>query len=176
MFTAVTLTVLAESSLAADGARAIQLAMTPVFLLTGIAGLLNVMTGRLSRVIDRGRLLTEGVPFQITIDPAKRAVELLSLERRRRLASTAITACTLGALLICMVIVLLFGEVLLDLRLIWLEGFLFTGSTVALVVGLAYFLREVHLATFTVRIETEFSLPAPPPPAAIDTPQRESGS
>jgi hypothetical protein len=31
-----------------DGTKAIQLALVPVFLLTGIAGLLNVMTGRLS--------------------------------------------------------------------------------------------------------------------------------
>jgi hypothetical protein len=34
----------------------------------------------------------------------------------------------------------------------WLAGALFTGSVVALVVGLGYFLREVHLATKTVRI------------------------
>jgi hypothetical protein len=34
----------------------------------------------------------------------------------------------------------------------WLVGIFFTGSTLALVVGLAYFLREVHLATQTVRI------------------------
>lgn len=40
-----------------DVAYAIPLA--PVFLLTGIAGMLNVMTGRLSRIIDRGRRLLE---------------------------------------------------------------------------------------------------------------------
>ena len=42
-----------------DVTRAIQLALAPVFLLTGIAGLLNVMSTRLSRIIDRGRALTE---------------------------------------------------------------------------------------------------------------------
>ena len=36
-------------------ARAIQLALAPVFLLTGIAGLLNVMTNRLARIVDRAR-------------------------------------------------------------------------------------------------------------------------
>jgi len=41
-----------------DIGHAIQLALTPVFLLTGIAGILNVMAGRLSRIIDRGRQLT----------------------------------------------------------------------------------------------------------------------
>jgi hypothetical protein len=51
-----------------------------------------------------------------------------------------------------MVIALLFVEVLLELELKWLVGVLFTGSTLALVIGLAYFLREVHLATRTIRI------------------------
>jgi Protein of unknown function (DUF2721) len=39
-----------------DLAKAIQLALAPVFLLSGIAALLGVMTGRLARIIDRGRL------------------------------------------------------------------------------------------------------------------------
>ena len=42
-----------------DVSHAIQLALAPVFLLTGIAGMLNVMAGRLARIIDRGRQLTE---------------------------------------------------------------------------------------------------------------------
>jgi formate-dependent nitrite reductase membrane component NrfD len=36
-------------------AHAIQIAIAPVLLLTGIAGLLNVMATRLARVIDRAR-------------------------------------------------------------------------------------------------------------------------
>jgi hypothetical protein len=78
-------------------------------------------------------------------------VELLSLEARRHLASAAITACTFSALLVCTVIAALFLEVLLQWELKWLVGLLFTGSTLALVIGLGYFLREVHLATQTVR-------------------------
>jgi hypothetical protein len=35
-----------------DVSHAIQLALAPVFLLTGIAGILNVMAGRLARIID----------------------------------------------------------------------------------------------------------------------------
>jgi hypothetical protein len=137
-----------------DLAHAIQLALAPVFLLTGIAGILNVMTGRLARIIDRGRELTE----QSVADEVRRAAtvqrELQSLERRRHLASAAITGCTFSALLVCLVIAALFLEVLVQIELKWLVGALFTCSTVALVVGLAYFLREVHLATHTVRIPT----------------------
>ena len=139
-----------------DISRAIQLALAPVFLLTGIAGMLNVMTGRLSRIIDRGRALTEGEVTVYSGDALDHQLQLL--ERRRHYVSLGITACTIAALLVCLVVVILFAEAVLRVPLGWLIGALFTGSTVALVVGLAYFLREVHLATLTVRI------PPPRPP------------
>ena len=133
-----------------DVSHAIQLALAPVFLLTGIAGILNVMAGRLARIIDRGRQVEAERPPPL--EPHAMQTELEGLERRRHLASAAITACTLAALLVCMVIAALFLEVLLSLQFKWLLGLLFTASTLALVVGLAFFLREVHLATQTVRI------------------------
>ena len=86
--------------------------------------------------------------------------ELNSLERRRYLASAAITACTLAALLVCMVIASLFLEVLLQLDLKWVIGLLFTGATLAMVTGLAYFLQEVHKATLSVRIPNPVKKPA----------------
>jgi hypothetical protein len=161
---------IAETGISTDVARAIQLALAPVFLLTGIAGILNVVTGRLSRIVDRGRRLTEGPQDSIALPPNERADELRTLERRRRLASVAITTCTLAALLVCMVIMVLFVEVLLGLPLRWLEAILFTSSTVALVVGLTYFLREVHLATHTVRFELKSEMtnaPGAAEPAAV---------
>ncbi|MEQ1855639.1 MAG: DUF2721 domain-containing protein [Longimicrobiales bacterium] len=142
-----------------DVTDAIQLALAPVFLLTGIAGLLNVMAGRLARIIDRGRHITEGshrAPADIT--PSIES-ELRVLDRRRHLTSSAITACTLAALLVCVVIGTLFLEVMLDVRLEWLVGLAFTAATVALITGLALFLREVHLATTSIRIVA--SLPRP---------------
>jgi hypothetical protein len=131
-----------------DASEAIQLALAPVFLLTGIAGLLNVMAGRLARIIDRGRHLTEGARA-----PSGQAeTELVALDRRRHLTSRAITSCTLAALLVCVVIATLFVEVMLGAPLQWLVSLAFTAATVALITGLAFFLREVQLATKTIRI------------------------
>jgi hypothetical protein len=132
-----------------DVTDAIQLALAPVFLLTGIAGLLNVMAGRLSRIIDRGRHFTEPAPQAVT--PAIE-MELTLLDRRRHLTSHAITMCTLAALLVCVVIATLFLEVMLGVRLEWLVSLAFTAATGALIVGLGFFLREVHLATKSIRI------------------------
>ncbi len=134
-----------------DVSQAIQLALGPAFLLTAIAGLLNVMAGRLARIIDRGRNLTEGRQPP-DARPPRVEEELNALDRRRHYASAAITSLTLAALMVCAVIAALFLEVLLTAPLKWLVGTLFTVATVAMVVGLAYFLREVHLATKTIRI------------------------
>ena len=133
-----------------DLAHAIQLALAPVFLLTGIAGILNVMTGRLSRIIDRGRNLVEQ-PLRHLSSLDEVNSELATLEKRRHLASAAITASTFAGLMACTVIPVLFLEMLLGFELKFLISLLFVISTMSLVVGLGYFLREVHLATKTVR-------------------------
>ena len=134
-------------------AHAIQLAIAPVFLLTGVAGLLGVMAQRLGRVIDRAR------SFEATwsgMDAKARAaarLEIRFLERRRRVCSWSINYCTIAALLICLVIVALFVEEFFATNLKWLAGALFVASMVALICGLISFLREVYLATHTTSID-----------------------
>jgi len=132
--------------------RAIQLALGPVFLMTGIAGMLNVMTNRLSRIIDRVRSLTEKPDVIAAYDPEEIRNELKLSERRRRVTSNAITMFTVAALFICLVIVTLFLEAMYYLQLNWLIGMLFILATLGLVIGLAYFLREMHLASMMVKI------------------------
>jgi Protein of unknown function (DUF2721) len=149
-----------------DVPHAIQLALAPIFLLTGVAGMLNVMAVRLGRIVDRGRRLIE-TPGSVGLSPDEVTSELRSLERRRRCANAAITACTLAALLVCIVIALLFLQALWALPLKWLVGVLFAGSTVGLVFGLAMFLREIHLATRTARFELgEAKTPSPDDPVS----------
>ena len=138
-----------------DLAKAIQLALAPVFLLTGIAALLSVMTGRLARIIDRGRAFAERSVSFVSQDDVLIVLERQTLEPRRRLTSVAITATTIAALLVCMVIAGLFVEVMLETPLKWLISAFFAASMFALVVGLAFFLREVHLAMRTVRIAVQ---------------------
>lgn len=141
-----------SSDIISEMAKAIQLALGPVFLLTGIAGMLNVMSGRLSRIIDRGRALTEKPEVIATYEPGEIRNELLMLEQRRHITSRAINMFTIAALLVCLVIVTLFLEAMFILSLKWLIGVLFILATLGLVVGLGYFLREVHMAANTVRI------------------------
>jgi hypothetical protein len=134
-------------------AHAIQLSIAPVFLLTGIAGLLGVMANRLARIVDRARRFEDA---WADLDADARAVgrrEIRDLERRRRFCSWSITFCTTAALMICLVIVTLFVEEYFSRDLKWLAGALFVSAMVAVICGLACFLREVHLATHTTSID-----------------------
>ena len=133
-------------------AHAIQLAIAPVFLLTGIAALLGVMANRLARIIDRARYYEQ--TWKQMDEGARTAArgELANLERRRHLASWAINFCTSAALLVCVMVATLFIDAFLSANLRWLVGALFVVSMLVLIGGLAAFLREVYLATHTLRI------------------------
>ena len=103
-------------------AHAIQLSIAPVFLLTGIAGLLGVMANRLARIVDRARRFEDA---WAKLDADARAAgrrEIRDLERRRRFCSWSITFCTTAALMICLVIVTLFVEEYFSRNLKWLAG------------------------------------------------------
>ena len=146
-------------------AHAIQLAIAPVFLLTGIASLLGVMANRLARVIDRGRVLEQS---WIAYDERKRRDarrELDVLEQRRRLTSASISFCTAAALLVCIVIAVLFVDAMIAINLRWLAGSLFVLAMLGVIGGLSSFLREIHLATQMISLDPDrFDEPRPSSP------------
>ena len=121
-------------------AQSIQLAIAPVFLLSGVAAFLNVLHARLLRVIDRTRFL-EGMDGDAG---AERELNVLFV--RRHWINRSITFCTLCALLICFVVVLLFVGALIDFQLVKLVAGLFIAAMLALIVALLSFLREVRMA------------------------------
>ncbi|MGA8032440.1 MAG: DUF2721 domain-containing protein [Casimicrobiaceae bacterium] len=140
--------------------HAIQLAIAPVFLLTGIASLLGVMANRLARVIDRARMLERDWPALDEHARQSARSELVCLERRRRLASWSINFCTAAALLVCLVIVALFIGEFFGRNLRVPAGALFVLSMVGVIGGLASFLREVYIATHSTSIDpARFELP-----------------
>ena len=131
--------------------HAIQLAIAPVFLVTGIAGLLGVMANRLARVIDRARVIEQAWKEMDEEARVSAREELDNLERRRHLVSWSINFCTSAALLVCLVIVTLFLDEFFTKDFRWFAGVLFVSAMFLLIGGLASFLREVHLATRVVR-------------------------
>jgi len=131
-------------------AHAIQLAVAPVFLLTGVASILSVLTNRLGRIIDRTRLL-HGRPLSAVETTQTIRVELKSLKQRARLIHLAIGLCTTCLLLICSVIAVLFLGSFVDVNIAAAIATLFVVAMFCLIAALLYFICEIFLATVHVR-------------------------
>lgn len=136
----------------ADIAHVIQLSIAPVFLLTGVAALLGVLTNRLARIIDRARKLEDLLPHVLAEREKRVHDELTTLSRRAKLINRAISLVTSCALLICLVIVGLFAAAFTNTRIEAYIGWLFVTAMVALIGGLVVFLREIYVATAALRI------------------------
>ena len=63
-------------------AHIIQVALTPIFLLSGIATLLNVFSTRFARVADRAEQITKALEEAETDDNGNRIAQLNHLRRR----------------------------------------------------------------------------------------------
>jgi hypothetical protein len=133
-----------------DVAHVIQLAVAPVFLLTGIGAILTVLVNRLGRVVDRFRAL-ENLPSNSTeAARASAKSEMTVLEYRARMVHWAIGLCTGSALLVCVVIGTMFVGSVTGVQTPVIIATLFITAMLALVVGLLCFLREIALATGSI--------------------------
>jgi hypothetical protein len=132
--------------------HAIQLAVAPVFLLSGVSAMLAVLTNRLARIIDRGRAVEVGLPAAVPDTAPAMRQELAVLSQRARLINWAISLCTVCALLVCAVIVALFLGPFLQLDLSALVAWVFIAAMITLCSGLVSFLREIFVATRHLRI------------------------
>ena len=119
-------------------AEVIQLAVAPVFLLAGIAGLLGVLSTRLARIIDRARVIERRVP-QAKRDDQRTLLrrETKVLWRRIALINWAIRLCVSGALAVCLVIVALFVGEFVAFNIALAVAALFVLAMVLIVAGLA---------------------------------------
>lgn len=129
----------------------IQLAIAPVFLLTAIGSMLGTMTNRVARIVDRARELEKRLAGAVESSaPDHRELRLLA--RRARLINMAITFTVLSALLVCVSIGGLFLDAYWERSLTTLVAWIFGVSLLSLIVGLGFFLREIYVATATLRI------------------------
>lgn len=133
-----------------DIGNIIQLAIAPVFLLTGVGGNLLVLTNRLARIIDRSRVLEDRLDVPADARQAEYLAEVEILYRRGHLINRAITLSTTCALLVCVVIAALFlgGALNIDLTP-WIAA-LFVVAMLALIGSFVYLLREIFIATGTL--------------------------
>jgi hypothetical protein len=146
-----------------DITHTIQLAIAPVFLLTAVGTTLSVFSTRLARIVDRARavegLLGAAPPSRLE---AIRG-ELRALAVRVRLIHIALTLGTTCAIMVCLVIAVAFVGYLLGAHVGATLAVLFLLALLAYVVALLCYLREVFLATWTLRFGAAHELQGGPP-------------
>jgi len=129
----------------------IQMAVAPAFLLTGIGAILTVMANRLTRIVDRFRVINE--QKNLSMKKKDKTDELLSLLSRARWTHIAIFLTTVSALLICVLIAMIFIATEVNFNLDQYLSILFIVAMTALVLGLLSFLKEVSLSKGVINLK-----------------------
>lgn len=142
---------------AADVAHLIQVALTPIFLISAIGVTLNVLTSRLARIVDRARAMENELcrPDYLAVGGRDLHAALGVLARRAHYINAAITLITLSALFIALVVVMLFVNAFAHWELSAFIAIMFILSMLSLAAALTSFLIEVRIATTSLRIGIE---------------------
>ena len=123
--------------------KAIQLSVAPVFLLAGIGALMNVLSGRLARVVDYARQLRSTADAGNAVNDLERRL----IRRRMKLIIRSIELLTATTLLIAAVVATMFLSVISRINLTPLVVPLFISSMGLVMAAAICFLREVRLAS-----------------------------
>jgi MFS family permease len=136
-------------------AQTIQLAIAPVFLLAGIGAILNVLAGRLARVVDRSRVLEQLHATSEGEEHQRYVRELRIVDRRMRLANAAIALIVASAIIVCALVALLFITQLAGLAFRVAVAVAFVLGMALLIAGLVLFLIEINLALSYLYVREE---------------------
>jgi len=137
-------------------AQTIQLALAPVFVLVAIGNILNLLSTRLGRVVDRSRDLqdqhtaTEGPEHDMVV------TEIRLLDRRIRLITRAIALLVSSGLAIGTTVAVLFLEELANLQLQRLAAATFLVAIALLMWALVLFLSETRIAARQLKVPSDY--------------------
>lgn len=136
--------------------QTIQLALAPVFVLVAIGNILNILSTRLGRVVDRARALqtmhieTEGPEHDMVVR------EIRVVDKRMTIITQAIRLLVLSGLAIGTTVAVLFLEGLAGFDLHLVAAMVFMTSIVLLLIALVLFLRETQVAAEALRIPRDY--------------------
>ena len=130
---------------ARDVFEALQLAVSPVILISAYGLLLLSMTNRLGRAIDRAR--------QLVREGAAKEEQIAIIARRAVWIRSAIVFTSLALIAAALLVLVLFASVLLSVGIAPVVSVLFIGSLVCLVIGLTYFLVDIFGSLHAMKSE-----------------------
>ena len=135
----------------------IQMSVAPVFLLVAIGSILNVVTSRLGRVVDRARNLEDRVANGSRDPESERyRIELKALERRMIFSHWAINFLSIAALVVAALVAVVFiADTGSEDHSSLISG-LFITAVIGIMAGISCFIVEISVATRTVHVRSEF--------------------
>ena len=138
-----------------DITHVIQVALTPVFLLSAIGALLNVFSTRLGRVSDRVDLLAQQTVKAESRDALNLGAQLAYLRRRSKLLDVAVVVAALGGGFTCLAALILFVGALRDSTVAFALFGSFGAAIGCTMVAIVAFVIELLLASQGLREEVK---------------------
>jgi hypothetical protein len=132
-------------------AGVIQLAIAPVFMLTAVGTVINALSVRRGRAVDRRRELEERLAAMTAEELPSAQDELATIARRIRFVYLSIVFAVISALFVALLIAFAFIGAFVRTDLSPTIAAMFVCAVVALIVCLLLFLREIFLAVSTPR-------------------------
>jgi hypothetical protein len=127
--------------------QALQLAVSPVILISAYGLLLLSMTNRLGRAIDRARLLVR--------EGAAKDEQIAIITRRAGWIRSAIVFTTLALIAAGLLVLVLFASIYLPFNIAPVVAVLFIGSLVSVVIGLGYFIADIYGSLHAMQAELQ---------------------
>lgn len=137
-------------------AHTIQLALAPVFVLVAIGNILNLLSTRLGRVVDRVRHLQQRHAETFGSDHDIVVTELRASDDRIILITKAIRNLVVSGLSIGTTVVVLFIEELANYPLERVAAVFFLIALALLMWALVLFLHETRVAAAALRIPRDY--------------------
>jgi uncharacterized membrane protein len=134
-------------------ARVLSTSVAPVFLITGIAAVLSIMSLRYGRVIDRIRTLLRDGPklYQKDVGAEHLSRELRSLYKRARLLRLTIIFEIIAIFFVALTIFAVFFSLTFEVQLVYPSLAMFIASFVFLLIGLALFISDFAISLSSIK-------------------------
>jgi len=133
----------------------IQAALAPVFVLVAIGNILNILSTRLGRIVDRARVLQTRHGETLGLEHDAVVAEMRVVDRRIDLIGRAFGILVFSALTIGTTVAALFLQEMVGLHLDEVVAGLFVLAISLMMGALVLFLHETRIAAASLRIPEE---------------------
>lgn len=137
-------------------AQTIQLALAPVFVLVAIGNIMNILSARLGRIVDRARYLQQKHSETFGREHDMVVTEIRAIDVRITLITKAIRNLVVSGLSTGTTVAVLFVEEMAAYPLEGVAAAFFLIAIGLLMWALVLFLRETRVAAATLRIPRDF--------------------